>query len=79
DPSATLELLGLTPAEARLASEVGNGLSPKQAATRLGITTNTARSTLQVIYEKLGIGKQSELARIVTRLEVFGRPPPATR
>ncbi len=79
DPSATLELLGLTRAEARLAAEVGNGLSPKQAAHRLGITTNTARSTLRIIYEKLGIGKQSELARIVTRLEVFGRPPAGTR
>ena len=79
DLSTTLELLGLTPAEARLASEVGNGLSAKQAASRLGITANTARSTLQIVYEKLGIGKQSELARIVARLELFGGPTARTR
>ncbi|MBK8083582.1 MAG: hypothetical protein IPK28_06880 [Devosia sp.] len=78
DPSATLELLGLTRAEARLASEDGSGLSAKQAATQLGITPNTARSTLQVVYDKLGIGKQSELARIVARLEVFGGPTGGT-
>lgn len=75
DPIPTLALLGLTPAEARIAAQVGNGLSARQAAEVLSLTENTVRSSLQLIYHKLGIGKQSELARIVARLEGFGAPP----
>lgn len=78
DPIPTLELLGLTPAEARIAAQVGNGLSARRAAEVLSLTENTVRSSLQLIYTKLGIGKQSELARIVARLEGFGvQPQPA--
>jgi len=68
----TLELLGLSKAEAQVAALVGAGRSAREAAEMLDITANTARSTLQIVYEKLGIGKQSELGRIVGRLEVFG-------
>lgn len=75
DPIPTLALLGLTLAEARIAAQVGNGLSARQAAEVLSLTENTVRSSLQLIYHKLGIGKQSELARIVARLEGFGAPP----
>jgi len=68
DPKAVLELLGLTPAEARLAAIMGTGNSVATSAQQLGITTNTARKTLQVVYGKLQIGRQSELARIVARI-----------
>lgn len=71
-PSAGLRLLGLTPGEARVAAFVGGGRSVKEAARELGIAENTARSVLKVAYEKLGIGKQSELAKIVARLEGVG-------
>lgn len=63
-----LEALGLTPAEARLAAQVGAGQSVRESAELVGITENTARSTLKIVYDKLGIGKQSELAGIVARL-----------
>ncbi len=68
----TLELLGLSKAEAQVAALVGAGRSAREAAEMLDITANTARSTLQIVYEKLGIGKQSKLGRIVGRLETFG-------
>jgi DNA-binding CsgD family transcriptional regulator/PAS domain-containing protein len=71
-PRAGLQLLGLTPGEARVAASVGAGRSVKKAAHELGIAENTARSVLKVAYEKLGIGKQSELAKIVARLEGVG-------
>ncbi len=64
-----LQLLGLTPAEARLAAAVGAGKAPREAAAELAVTENTARSTLKVVFDKLRIGRQSELARIVARLE----------
>lgn len=66
--SATLQLLGLTPAEARIAELVGAGLSPREAGETLGKSEGTVRTTLKHIYQKLQIGRQSELARIVARL-----------
>jgi DNA-binding CsgD family transcriptional regulator len=71
-PSAGLQLLGLTPGEARVAAIVGSGRPVKNAASELGITESTARSALKVAYEKLRIAKQSELAKIVARLEGSG-------
>lgn len=66
---ALLHLLGLTPAEARVAALVGAGHAPKEAALRLGIAESTARSSLKAVYEKLAIGRQAELAQIVARLD----------
>ena len=71
-PSAGLQILGLTPGEARVAALVGSGRPVKDAARELGITESTARSALKVAYEKLRIGKQSELAKVVARLEGTG-------
>jgi len=71
DPANLLLMLGLTPAEARVAVRIGRGLSPAEAATELGITQNTARYTLQTVFEKLGIRRQSQLAQVVTRLEII--------
>jgi DNA-binding CsgD family transcriptional regulator len=71
DVSAVLRLLGLTAAEARLGSLIGTGITSRAAARELGITENTARSTMKVVFDKLRIGKQSELARIVARLELL--------
>lgn len=65
-----LELLGLAPHEARIAAAVGSGLSSQQAAMRLGLTSSTVRSALTLIYDKLAINRQSQLALIVARLEV---------
>lgn len=54
-------------------------MSARQAADVLAITENTVRSTLKLVYGKLGIGKQSELARILARLDGFGTPTGRTR
>ncbi|WP_374625607.1 hypothetical protein [Devosia sp.] len=68
DVGPALELLGLTPAEARIAALVGGGESPREAADALGVTYNTVRSSLKLVFDKLGVGRQSELARVVARL-----------
>ena len=67
-----LQLLGLTPAEARMAALVGTGRSPKEATERLEVTEQTAQTYLKIVYDKLAIARQTELARIVTRLESLG-------
>lgn len=68
-PVRGLALLGLSPAEARIASLVGAGLPPKEVARRLGNTEGTVRFTINQIYRKVGVSKQTELAQIVARLE----------
>jgi DNA-binding CsgD family transcriptional regulator len=68
DPSIVRDLLGLTLAEARIATLVGSGFAPRQAATELGITEETARTTLKRVFDKVGVSRQSELAVLLTRL-----------
>ena len=69
DATPALRLLGLTPAEARLAALVGTGQPPRTAAVSLGITEGTARTTLKAVFSKLGLSRQAELARLVSRLQ----------
>ncbi|MEQ1770143.1 MAG: helix-turn-helix transcriptional regulator [Devosia sp.] len=68
DPVPALQLLGLTPAEARIAGLVGGGHSPREAAETLNLSLYTIRSALKIAFDKFGISRQSELAKIVARL-----------
>lgn len=63
-----LQLLGLTHAESRIAAAIGDGHSANEAAAALGLSQHTVRSTLKLIYSKLAISKQTELARLVEHL-----------
>jgi len=69
DTLKALQLLGLTPAEARAAALIGSGLSPREAAELLGNSEGTVRVTLNRVFQKLDIGRQSELARLVNRID----------
>lgn len=68
DPSAALQVFGLTPAEARVATLVGSGVSPKEVARRIGNTEGTVRTTINRIFAKLGLSRQGELVAFVARL-----------
>jgi DNA-binding CsgD family transcriptional regulator len=68
DPTIVRDLLGLTLAEARVASLVGSGLSPRETADKLGIAEETARTALKRVFSKVGISRQSELAAMLTKL-----------
>lgn len=70
DPSLIRDVLGVTLGEARIAALVGSGLSPKDAAERLGITEETARSVLKRVFAKVGVSRQSELAAMMARLVI---------
>jgi DNA-binding CsgD family transcriptional regulator len=70
--SAALRALGLTPAEAAVASLVGAGVSPQDASDRLGISVLTVRTHLKAIFQKLGLQRQGDLVRIVSRLTMVG-------
>jgi PAS domain S-box-containing protein len=69
-PSSDLvqRLFALAPAEARVATLIGSGLSPRQAAKNLGISEETVRTTLKHVFTKVGVSRQSELAVLLTKL-----------
>ncbi|MGC4394540.1 helix-turn-helix transcriptional regulator [Hydrogenophaga sp. T2] len=52
---------GLTPAEARLAEALLDGLSLRDAADRLGLTYGSARTRLKGVFVKTGVHRQAEL------------------
>lgn len=66
-----LTLLGLTPGESRIAALVGCGHSPRDAAVKLGIAEETARTVLKRVYEKLQIRRQGELATFVSQIALI--------
>jgi DNA-binding CsgD family transcriptional regulator len=61
-------LFDLTLAEARLAGLVGSGLAPREAAKKLGIAEETARTVLKRVFSKTGVSRQSELVALLTKL-----------
>jgi len=68
DPSLVRDVLGLTLGEARVAAFVGAGLTPREAALRLGITEETARTALKHVFSKTGVSRQSELVALLSKM-----------
>lgn len=68
DPAIVRDLLGLTLGEARIAAMVGAGVPPKDAAERLGIAEDTARTVLKRVFAKTGVSRQSELAALLAKI-----------
>lgn len=55
----------LTPAEARLAQQLVQGVPLRQAAAQLGLTYETARWYLKNIFQKTGTARQPELVSLL--------------
>jgi DNA-binding CsgD family transcriptional regulator/PAS domain-containing protein len=73
DLAKVLGLLGLTKAQARVATLVAAGHTAKSSAEALGLSDETVRTTLKSVYAKLGLARQSELARLVARTAPINR------
>jgi DNA-binding CsgD family transcriptional regulator len=58
-------LFDLTPAEAKLATLVAAGYPPRDAAARLGVTEETARTTLKHVLAKTGLHRQADLVGLL--------------
>jgi DNA-binding CsgD family transcriptional regulator len=58
-------LFDLTPSEARIAEIIGAGAPPRDAAVSLGITEETARTTLKRVLAKTGTHRQVELSALL--------------
>lgn len=64
------DLFGLTRAEARLVRILYEGVTLTEAAEQFGVSTHTVHAQLSRIFEKTGIRRQSELARLMARVAV---------
>lgn len=62
-----MQLFDLTPSEAQLATLLASGLTISESAERLGLTENTARTYSKIIFSKTGVGRQTELVRLILR------------
>ena len=59
---------GLTPAEAKVASIMAEGLNPERAAQQLGISKATVRNQLRAVFAKTATHRQGELVALLSRL-----------
>jgi DNA-binding CsgD family transcriptional regulator len=59
------QLYGLTPSEARLVNALFVGSSLRDAAQQVGVTLNTAKSTLKKAFAKCEVGSQAELLQLL--------------
>ena len=74
DPDLAARLLGLTPTESRVAVAVATGRTVADTADALGCAATTVKTHLKRVYRKLGVHKQTELARRILSLEALRGP-----
>ncbi len=63
-------LLGLSNSEARLACALVEGMPLKDAAARMGLQEQTARSYLKQVFAKTGTARQAELVKLMLKSAV---------
>jgi DNA-binding CsgD family transcriptional regulator len=68
DTGLLYAVFGLTPAEARIATLLAEGLSLKQIADVQGTQHDTVRKQLRSIYQKTSTNRQPELVRLLLHL-----------
>jgi DNA-binding CsgD family transcriptional regulator len=64
-------LFKLTPAQARLCARLSSGMSLQEAAAANKISYGTARSYLEVIFQKTGTRRQTELVALLKSIELL--------
>ena len=62
-------LFDLTPAEQRLAAEIGTGANLSDVARTRGVALGTVRSQLKSVFGKMGVTRQAELVRALLSLQ----------
>ena len=63
-------LFDLTPAEARVASGIGDGRTVEDITESLGLSRETVRSQLKAVLGKTGLGRQADLAALLARVNL---------
>lgn len=74
DPVVVAEAFGLTPAEARVAVLLANGLNAEQIAAQRNASLLTVRTQIRSILAKTGARRQPELVRMLVDMPELGEP-----
>jgi len=64
-PPLLQALFDLTPAEARMASQITEGKSIEQISSATGVAQNTIRTHLKSVFQKTGVQRQAELVSLL--------------
>ena len=72
DPEPVARLLGLSPAEARVAAELARGCAPETIARNHGHSLHTVRKQLKSVFRKTGVNRQADLASLILRSPAAG-------
>ena len=67
DASGIEESVSLTNREREILALLADGLGNKQIATRLGISTNTVKTHLELLFEKIGVRSRAEAVAVGVR------------
>jgi DNA-binding CsgD family transcriptional regulator len=67
-PVSLMEIFGLTPAQARLASLLVEGKSLKEISHEMRNSSGTARNHLKAVFTQTGTNRQGELVSLLSRL-----------
>jgi len=65
-------LFDLTPAEARVASGIGEGRTVESIAEGFGLSRETVRSQLKAVLGKTGLGRQADLVAMLAGFDISG-------
>ena len=63
-------LFDLTASEARIAQALGQGESLEEIAASGGVSINTVRSQLKLVFEKTGCSRQAEVCALMNRISL---------
>jgi DNA-binding CsgD family transcriptional regulator len=78
DPLLVAAAYDLTPAEARVAVAMAQGSSPALIAGERGVSINTIRTQLQIVFQKTSTTRQGELVSLLAGFQMaargFGEP-----
>ena len=72
DPEVVAAALGLTPIESQIAARLAEGRTVREIAAATGRTPSAVYWHLKQSYQKLGIGRQADLVRVVLSVAGFG-------
>lgn len=71
DGFALAQLFQLTPAEAKVATQLADGLTAERIAQVNGIRMSTVRTQISEVLAKLGVGRQADAVRVLRQGEAL--------
>lgn len=79
DPHAIAAMLGLTPAQARVAAHLAGGLTPEQISRTQGCAISTVRTHVRAVLERLGATRVTQVVNLLRQAEPLWSTLPVER